>query len=207
MAGASVRSAKSRLSSLPRDCARLLPPHGVVAMRMLAIPALFGLALLTIAIVTRSGVLARQNPGAPINSAMREAMDAQQLPVADAAIVDQRYPGAIIMPSGIRYLVQTPGAGEARPTRGQWVKVHYRAWFLDGTPFDSSHDTGEGPFNFPVGVGRVIAGWDEVIPTMQRGEKRLVIIPYWRAYGDRGIRGKIAAKATLVFEIELLDFG
>lgn len=175
-------------------------------MRTLVIPALFGLALLTIALVTRSGVLARENPGAPINSAMREHMGQQNLPADDETIVRARYPDAVIMPSGIRYVVTQPGTGDATPRTGQWVKVNYRATFLDGSPFDSSFDTGEGPFNFPVGLGRVIAGWDEVIPTMRLGEKRTVIIPYWRAYGDRGIRGKIPAKATLVFEIELLEF-
>ena len=175
-------------------------------MRTLAIPALFGLALLSIAFVTRSGWFARKHPGEPINSAMREAMDEQLLPPADAAIVAQRYPTATIMPSGIRYVVDQPGTGDETPERGHWVKVHYRAWFLDGTPFDNSYDSGAGPFNFQLGLGRVIAGWDEVIPTMHRGEKRTVIIPYWRAYGDRGIRGKIPAKATLVFDLELIDF-
>lgn len=175
-------------------------------MRTLAIPALFGLALLTIAFVTRSGFFARENPGAPINSAMREALGRQQLPPEDEGIVNARYPNAAFLPSGIRYVITEPGTGTATPETGQWVKVNYRAHFLDGTAFDSSYDTGEGPFNFQVGLGRVIAGWDEVIPTMTKGEKRTVIIPYWRAYGDRGIRGKIPAKATLVFELELLDF-
>lgn len=175
-------------------------------LRTLAIPALFGLALLAVALTTRSGILARENPGAPINSAMREAMGAQQLPPADAAIVAQRFPGAAITRTGLRYMIERPGTGDEGPRPGQWIKAHYRATFLDGTPFDSSHDTNEGPFNFQLGTGRVISGWDEIIPSMRRGELRTVIIPYWRAYGDRGIRGKIPPKATLVFEIDLIDF-
>jgi FKBP-type peptidyl-prolyl cis-trans isomerase len=84
--------------------------------------------------------------------------------------------------------------------------VHYTAHFLDGAFFDTSRESEEGPFNFQLGTGRVIAGWDEIIPLMRRGERRTVIIPYWRAYGDRGIRGKVPRQATLVFDLELIDF-
>jgi FKBP-type peptidyl-prolyl cis-trans isomerase len=175
-------------------------------MRTLIVPALFGLILLCIALITRSGIAARENPGVPINSAMREAMNAQQLPAQDAILVDQRFPGAASLPSGIRYVVLQLGEGEAKPRPGQWVRVHYTAHFLDGSFFDSSREGDEGPFNFQLGTGRVIAGWDEIIPTMRRGERRIVIIPYWRAYGDRGIRGKVPRQATLVFDLELIDF-
>jgi len=64
--------------------------------------------------------------------------------------------------------------------------------------------TREGPYNFRIGEGTVIAGWDEGVMTMKPGEKRTLIVPYWLAYGEKGIRGKIPPHATLVFDIELL---
>ena len=84
--------------------------------------------------------------------------------------------------------------------------MHYEATFLDGTKFDNSYDKGRGPFNFTYGTGAVILGWDDALATMKRGEKRTLIVPYWLAYGEKGIRGKIEPKATLIFELELLDF-
>ncbi|WP_221031298.1 FKBP-type peptidyl-prolyl cis-trans isomerase [Actomonas aquatica] len=174
------------------------------ALRTLLVPALFGLALLTIALVTRSGKLARENPGAPINSAMREAMNMMTLPIVDEGIVSQRYPKAEITPTGLRYLITQPGDGLTRPTRGQEVLVHYRGFFLDGTPLDDSYSKGQ-PFHLQAGQAQVIPGWDEAIMEMTKGEKRTLIIPYWLGYGEKGIKGHIPPEATLVFEVELVD--
>jgi hypothetical protein len=74
---------------------------------------------------------------------------------------------------------------------------------LDGTKFDSSRDRGT-PYVFRVGAGSVIKGWDEAVATMKKGEKRTLIVPWWLAYGDKG-KGPIPGRATLVFEVELLD--
>ena len=174
-------------------------------LRTLLVPALFGLALLIAALITRTGILARKNPGEPINSAMREAMGQASLPPRDAEQVAQRFPNAIVTPSGLRYRVDRPGQGGPMPQRGQFVSVHYRGELLDGTPFDDSYSRGEGPFNFPVGIGRVVPGWDEALMTMTKGEKRTLIVPYWLAYGEKGQRGRIPPRATLVFEVELVD--
>lgn len=173
-------------------------------LRSLLVPVVFGLALLAIAIVVRTGILARQDPGRPINSAMREAMQQVSLPPNDEALIQQQYPNAITTASGLRYIVEREGTGTETPRRGQIAAVHYRGTFLDGTPFDDSYSR-EGPFNFPVGQGRVIAGWDEAVMDMKIGEKRRLIIPYWLAYGEKGSRGKIPPRATLVFEVELLE--
>ncbi len=175
-------------------------------MRSIFVLSLFGIALITLAFVVRSGAYARKDPGLPINSAMREAMGVQLLPDRDAMVIAQRFPGARETPRGLRYLIQTPGTGDATPQRGQWVMAHYDAWFLDGTPFDSSRTKDVGPLNFQVGAGKVIAGWDEAFLTMKKGERRTLIIPYWLAYGEKGIRGKIPPKATLIFDVELIDF-
>lgn len=173
-------------------------------MRTLLVPALFGLALLGIAIVTRSGKLARDNPGAPINSAMREAMDMMVLDPRDEAIINQLYPQAEITQSGLRYVTTQAGDGTTHPTRGQPVAIHYRGRFLDGTYLDDSFKRGD-TYKFPAGKAQVVPGMDEAIMTMTPGEKRTLIIPYWLGYGEKGVQGKIPAKTTLVFEVELVE--
>ncbi len=104
--------------------------------------------------------------------------------------------------SGLQYEDIVVGTGES-PTVGQTAKVHYTGWLTDGTKFDSSLDHGA-PFPFPVGMGRVIRGWDEGVLTMKVGGKRKLIIPPQLAYGAGGIPGAIPPNATLVFEVELL---
>lgn len=110
--------------------------------------------------------------------------------------------GPITTSSGLRYEILKAGQGEeARP--GQTVVVHYTGWLENGTKFDSSLDRGQ-PFDFPLGGGRVIRGWDEGVAGMKVGEKRKLIIPASLGYGARGAGGKIPPNATLIFEVELL---
>jgi len=94
------------------------------------------------------------------------------------------------------------GDGQAAK-KGDLVSVHYTGWLLDGTKFDSSLDRGQ-PFQFTIGEGRVIKGWDEGVPGMQIGGKRKLTIPPDMAYGPTG-SGAIPPNATLVFEVELLE--
>ncbi len=86
---------------------------------------------------------------------------------------------------------------------GQHVSVHYTGWLTDGTKFDSSVDRGT-PFQFPLGAGRVIRGWDEGVQGMRVGGKRKLTIPPEMGYGARGAGAVIPPNATLVFEVELL---
>lgn len=121
-----------------------------------------------------------------------------------AAKIKARWPKAITTPSGLMYEVVQEGTGEASPTAGTSVKAHYTGKLLDGTKFDSSYDRGE-PISFNVGQGMVIKGWDEAFLSMKKGEKRVLIIPPDLAYGPAG-RGPIPPNATLVFDVELVDF-
>ena len=104
--------------------------------------------------------------------------------------------------SGLKYVDETVGKGSS-PKAGQTVKVHYTGWLENGTKFDSSVDRGQ-PFEFVIGVGQVIKGWDEGVSTMKVGGKRKLIIPSVLGYGPRGAGKLIPPNATLVFDVELL---
>lgn len=104
--------------------------------------------------------------------------------------------------TGLQYVDLVDGKG-AHPRKGQRVVVHYTGWLKDGEKFDSSVDRGQ-PFEFQIGVGQVIRGWDEGVMTMKVGGKRKLIIPPELGYGRRGAGRLIPPNATLVFEVELL---
>ena len=112
-------------------------------------------------------------------------------------------PSETVTSSGLKYVDIVVGAG-ASPQPGQNVTVHYTGTLEDGTKFDSSVDRGQ-PFTFPIGIGRVIKGWDEGVMSMKIGGKRKLIIPPDLGYGARGAGGGvIPPNATLIFEVELL---
>jgi len=168
---------------------------------------LLGAALLTLALVVRSGMFARKNPGEPINSAMRAALaeSTPELSAEDARLIRRDYPTAYTSPSGLMYLNRAPGTGTATPRIGDTVTANYVGHLLDGTPFDSSYAHGH-PLTFQVGVGKVIKGWDEAFLTMKKGAKRTLIIPYWLGYSGGNRPPSVPYRATLVFEVELVDF-
>jgi peptidylprolyl isomerase len=109
-------------------------------------------------------------------------------------------------PSGLSYEDTVVGTGPS-PSRGQTCVMHYTGWLwvngAKGAKFDSSLDRGD-PFQFPLGMGRVIKGWDEGVASMKVGGKRTLLIPAALGYGDRGAGARIPPGATLLFEVELL---
>ena len=108
--------------------------------------------------------------------------------------------------TGLKFIDTTVGTG-ASPQKGQTCVMHYTGWLSEegtkGKKFDSSVDRGS-PFEFPIGMKRVIAGWDEGVATMKVGGKRTLIIPPQLGYGERGAGGVIPPNATLIFDVELL---
>ena len=108
--------------------------------------------------------------------------------------------------SGLQYEDTVVGTG-AQATRGQSVSVHYTGWLYNdgqqGAKFDSSRDRGD-PFQFPLGAGHVIQGWDQGVAGMKVGGQRSLIIPPEMGYGARGAGGVIPPNATLKFDVELL---
>lgn len=105
--------------------------------------------------------------------------------------------------SGLEIEDLVVGTGQ-EPQAGSTVSVHYTGWLVDGTKFDSSLDRGT-PFDFVLGKGQVIRGWDEGVASMKVGGKRKLTIPPEMAYGERGAGSVIPPGATLVFEVELLE--
>lgn len=104
--------------------------------------------------------------------------------------------------SGLEYENTKDGNG-AEARAGQKVSVHYTGTLTDGTKFDSSRDRGR-PFEFTLGVGQVIKGWDEGVAGMKVGGQRVLTIPPELGYGSRGASGVIPPNATLIFDVELL---
>ena len=105
--------------------------------------------------------------------------------------------------SGLKIIDLVVGTGDVASS-GQTVAVHYRGTLEDGTQFDASYDRGT-PFEFPLGAGRVIKGWDEGVQGMKVGGQRKLVIPPDLGYGSRGAGRVIPPNATLIFEVELLE--
>ncbi len=129
-------------------------------------------------------------------SAAASSAAAAAAPLASAA-------GGITTSSGLQYIEVAPGSGPA-PKPGDVVSVHYTGMLTDGTVFDSSRQRNQ-PFQFPLGQGQVIPGWDEGIALMREGGQARLIIPPDLGYGAAGAGGVIPPNATLIFDVELVD--
>ena len=102
----------------------------------------------------------------------------------------------------LKFLDLKVGQGP-QPRPGQTCRVHYTGWLTNGTKFDSSVDRGE-PFEFELGAGRVIRGWEQGVATMKVGGKRKLTIPSDLGYGVKGSPPEVPGNATLIFDVELL---
>jgi len=118
-------------------------------------------------------------------------------------LIQEKFANAQTTASGLKYIIEKEGTGDT-PKQGQTVVVHYTGTFLDGKKFDSSYDRNQ-PLEIPIGVGRVIKGWDEGIMLLKKGSKAKLIIPYYLGYGEQGYPGVIPPKSWLIFDVELLD--
>ena len=105
--------------------------------------------------------------------------------------------------SGLRYQIIQKGEG-VQAEKGKTVAVHYKGMFADGGEFDNSYKRGN-PIDFPLGMGNVIAGWDEGIQLLKVGDKARFVVPSHLAYGSQGAGGVIPPNATLVFDVELME--
>ncbi|MCD8440418.1 peptidylprolyl isomerase [Tenacibaculum finnmarkense] len=119
-----------------------------------------------------------------------------------AELLDTVAKGYDETPSGLRYRILQNGDGK-QATKGANVSVHYKGQLLDGTVFDSSYKRKQ-PIDFAIGVGQVIAGWDEGIQLLKVGDKARFVIPSNLGYGKAGAGGAIPPNATLIFDVELM---
>lgn len=157
------------------------------------------LALAALLLVGTAGCGDKDN-----STAGGSASSADATKVPDTTTIDGKTVPLKATPSGLRYYDMKVGTGPS-PKTGQTVSVQYTGTLLDGTKFDSSYDHGGRPIDFPIGVGQVIKGWDEGVPTMKVGGKRRLVIPGDLAYGDSPPPGSpITPNATLVFDVELV---
>jgi peptidyl-prolyl cis-trans isomerase A (cyclophilin A) len=131
----------------------------------------------------------------------REKREAQEI-AKQKELLDSVAKGYDETASGLRYQILQKGAGK-KATKGAGVSVHYKGQLLDGTVFDSSYKRKE-PIDFNVGLGQVIAGWDEGILLLQVGDKARFVVPSNLAYGAAGAGGVIPPDATLIFDVELM---
>lgn len=131
----------------------------------------------------------------------------EKLPMEDLDFVEKKWPNAKRTYTGLRYIVLKPAADpkSAMPEAGTLCSVIYKGMLLDGTVFDETADP-KAPLRARIGRGELIQGWDEALQRMRSGEKWLLIVPPEMAYGARGRPPAIKRDATLVFEMELVDF-
>lgn len=121
------------------------------------------------------------------------------------AALNETNTAAVEITPGLTYQQTQPGNGE-KPTEGDMVSVHYKGTLAsDGSEFDNSFKRGQ-PIDFKLGVGQVIKGWDLGIAHLSKGEKGTLTISPELGYGEHGAGGVIPGNATLVFEVELVDF-
>ena len=134
------------------------------------------------------------------------AVDAQtkrrRTPTPRSSATAKPTAAAVTTPSGLTYLITKKGTGR-QPKKGETVVVQYTGMLTNGVKFDSSRDNAE-PFQFTLGIGQVIKGWDEGFSNLKVGDQAILVIPPSLAYGSRGAGGVIPPDATVIFVVELV---
>jgi peptidylprolyl isomerase len=173
-----------------------------IVVAVLIAAALFLVALAAIpASGTRSTASAQTQQQPQAAATLSPAQVAAQATAAAQTAKNAPAPAGTKTASGLQYVDQVVGTG-AQPKTGQTVTVHYTGYLDNGTVFDSSVKRGQ-PFEFKIGTGQVIKGWDEGLATMKVGGKRRLIVPPELAYGAVA-NGPIPANSRLTFDVELL---
>lgn len=171
---------------------------------MMKITALIFLGLLFMAVANAANA-------APAEKPTEKAGDKSHAAKAHAAKAEASKPGAALPKDVKKLIVEDTIVGNGKQaSKGKKIKVHYTGWLYDpirpmgrGKQFDTS--AGKEPFEFQLGSGQVIKGWDDGFESMKVGGKRKIIIPSEMGYGERGAGGEIPPNAPLMFEVELLD--
>ena len=168
-----------------------------------------GVATAAAIVVAVVAVLALRSGGGSSAVANPTPLVGATVVVADQTPQSSEPPPAVsgeptVTSSGLKFIDTVVGTG-ATPATGQTVVVDYTGWLSDGTKFDSSLDEGRTPFEFVLGAGKVIAGWEEGLATMKVGGKRRLILPPELAYGASGNPPTIPANAELTFDVELVE--
>ena len=155
--------------------------------------------------IVRKGKLAKKFKAAAIFVEGQENAKrlAEEKAAAQKVVLEELTAGAEETLSGLQYIITKEGNG-VKPQASEMVSVHYEGRLVDGTVFDSSYKRND-PIKFPLGVGKVIKGWDEGVALLSVGGKATFIIPSHLAYGDKGAGGVIPPNATLVFDVELVE--
>lgn len=139
---------------------------------------------------------------APLVAQQAQTKESQAAKPAPAPKAAKPEPAPVVTPSGLKYWDLKVGTG-TEAVKGKTVSVHYTGWLTNGKKFDSSVDAGH-PYDFRIGAGSVIKGWEEGVAGMKVGGKRKLEIPPALAYGQQGYPGIIPPNSTLIFELELL---
>lgn len=154
--------------------------------------------------ITAAGLaVAALPPVAPVfaEEVQDDAWTKHEGPFDDAFFADFQVSKA---ESSFQYKFLKDGDGGAKPVPNQKVSVNYRGYLLDGTLVDSSFGNGGKPFRFRLGKGKVILGWEGIVPGMTAGQRVIVRVPPQYAYGDKKV-GKIPPNSPLVFYMELVE--
>jgi peptidylprolyl isomerase len=170
---------------------------------LVSLGLMLGCGILVLAFQFMSGTPAATAGSMPLTGSV--AVVSQSTSVSSTSIAmdnAENQVAQITTASGLKYIEITEGTGET-PSKGQTVSVHYTGTLENGKKFDSSRDRNQA-FEFQIGEGQVIKGWDEGLSTMKVGGRRTLIIPAELGYGSRSMGSAIPANSVLVFDVELL---